>query len=244
MEKLGMDAAVFLRFTRMCRNIFFALTALGLAIIVPVNVVVGRPAARSWGVKDSDAFFLMTPQGLFGKPYWAFVAVAYVFDFVICGFLWWNYRAVNRLRRRYMDSSDYQTSLHSRTLMIIDIPRSLRTDQGIVQITDELRTTPEVPRASIGRNVKDIPNLIEEHQTAVVALEEVLAKYLKNPNKLPSQRPMCKPSKKDPAYPDKDTKVDAINYLTSRIELLENMIRDVRETVDKRDAMPYGESFS
>ena len=141
MEMIGMDAAIFLRFTRMCRNIFVVLAGLALAIVVPVSVIINKEFYKQWGV--NDAIFLMTPQGLFGKPFWAFVAVAYIFDIVICSFLWWNYRAVNRLRRRYMDSSDYQTSLHSRTLMVTDIPRSLRSDQGIVQLTDELRTTPD-----------------------------------------------------------------------------------------------------
>jgi hypothetical protein len=51
---------------------------------------------------------------------------------------------------------------------------------------------------------------------------------------------LCKPSKKDEAYVDKKTKVDAIDYLTRRIERLEGEVRSVRESVDKRDAMPYG----
>lgn len=139
-----------------------------------------------------------------------------------------------------MESPEYQSSLHSRTLMVTDIPRSLRSDQGIVEITDSLKTTPEVPRASIGRNVKHIPELIEQHTEAVVELEQVLAKYLKNPNQLPAERPLCKPSKKDPEYTNKEEKIDAINYLTARIERLENQIKEARETVDKRDAMPYG----
>jgi hypothetical protein len=124
--------------------------------------------------------------------------------------------------------------------MITDINRNFRTDQGLVEITDSLRTTPEVPRATVGRNVKDIPDLIEEHQEAVIKLEGVLAKYLKNPNQLPATRPQCTPSKKDPEYVDKNQKVDAIHYLTARIERLEAQIKEVRETVDQRDAMPYG----
>lgn len=116
----------------------------------------------------------------------------------------------------------------------------MRTDHGLVEITDSLRTTPEVPRASIGRNVKDIPDLIEQHEQAVVELEQVLSKYLKNPNKLPAERPLCKPSKKDPEFTNKNEKVDAINYLTARIQRLEEQIKAARETVDKRDAMPYG----
>ncbi|KAF2262478.1 DUF221-domain-containing protein [Lojkania enalia] len=239
-EKIGLDATVFLRVARMCRNMFIVLAIVGCAILIPINVVKSKEAEKGGQGAKLKAIVLMTPQNLFGEVFWAFIVVAYVFDFIICGFLWWTYRAVHRLRRKYMESTEYQNSLHSRTLMITDISRNLRSDQGLVEITDSVRATPEVPRASIGRNVKDIPELIEQHEAAVIELEKVLAKYLKNPNKLPAQRPLCKPSKKDPEYVNKNEKVDAIDYLTVRIERLETQIKEVRETVDKRDAMSYG----
>lgn len=87
--------------------------------------------------------------------------------------------------------------------------------------------------------MKDLPELIEEHEEAVRALEEVLAKYLKNPDKLPAKRPECKPSKKDQSR-DSSVKVDAIDYLTDRIKALEAQIKEVRLSVDNRNAMPYG----
>lgn len=242
-DMIGMDATIFLRFARMCRNMFLVLAVVGCAIIIPINVtksVQFRSSNNFSGASINSAIFLMTPQDLFGDVFWAFVALAYVFNIIVCGFLWWTYRAVHRLRRNYMDSPDYQNSLHARSLMITDIKREYRTDQGIVEITDSLRTTPEVPRVSIGRNVKDIPDMIEEHEAAVVQLEAVLAKYLKNPSQLPATRPLCTPSKKDPEYVDKTQKVDAIDYLTARIKRLETHIKEVRETIDKRDAMPYG----
>jgi Ca2+/Na+ antiporter len=237
---IGLDATVFLRFARMCRNMFIVLSIVGCGIIIPVNVTKTIKFQNDAHFASATAIVLMTPKALFGEIFWAFVAVAYLFNIIVCGFLWWTYRAVHRLRRNYLQGADYQSSLHSRTLMITDINRSFRTDQGLVEITDSLRTTPEVPRASIGRNVKDIPDLIEEHEEAVIKLEEVLAKYLKNPSQLPATRPMCTPNKKDPEFKDRKQQVDAIDYLTARIQRLEAQIKEVRETVDKRDAMPYG----
>jgi hypothetical protein len=240
-QMIGLDATVFLRFARMCRNMFGVLAIVGCAILIPVNVIKSVEFQKNFNKADAQtAIFLMTPRDLFGQIFWAFVALAYVFNVIVCGFLWWTYRAVHRLRRNYMDSSEFQNSLHARTLMITDINKKYRTDQNLVEITDNLRTTPEVPRASVGRNVKDIPDLIEEHEEAVIKLEKILAKYLKNPDQIPATRPLCTPSKKDPEYVDKKQKVDAINYLTARIARLEAQIKEVRETVDKRDAMPYG----
>lgn len=239
-EKIGLDATIFLRFVRMCRDMFLVLAIVGCAIILPVNITQSTSFLKKFDNPIKDPFLLMTPENLFGRILWAFVAVAYLFDIIVCGFLWWTYRAVHRLRRTYLESPEYQNSLHSRTLMITDIPKNLRSDQGIVEVTDTLQTTPEIPRAAIARNVKDIPSLIEEHELAVMKLEEVLSKYLKNPNSLPAERPLCKPSKKDPEYPNKEEKIDAINYFTTRIERLEGQIRAARESVDNRDAMSYG----
>ncbi|KAL9057158.1 MAG: hypothetical protein Q9162_002486 [Coniocarpon cinnabarinum] len=99
--------------------------------------------------------------------------------------------------------------------------------------------TEEMPKTAISRNTKDLPELFEEHDEAIIRLESVLAKYLKNPNKMPVKRPTCKPFKTDKAR-DSKQEVDAIDYLTGRIRELEIEIRQVRETIDKRNPMPYG----
>ena len=241
-DRIGLDATVFLRFARMCRNLFITLAVFGCAILIPVNLRYSIQQKKITKLSDASTsvFILMTPQLMYGEVFWAHVVVAYLFDIIVCGFLWWTYRAVHRLRRNYMESAEYQNSLHSRTLMITDISKNLRSDNGLLEITDSVKTTPEVPRTTIGRNVKDIPDLIEAHEEAVMELETILSKYLKNPNQLPAERPLCTPSKKDPEFTNKKEKVDAIDYLTARIQRLEIKIKEARETVDNRDAMPYG----
>jgi hypothetical protein len=99
--------------------------------------------------------------------------------------------------------------------------------------------TADVPRGSVGRNVRDLPELIEQHDEAVRELEQYLAKYLSNPNQLPTKRPTCK-VKKDDKILHGTAKVDAIDYLTDRIARLETSIKEVRESVDMRNPMSYG----
>lgn len=94
-------------------------------------------------------------------------------------------------------------------------------------------------RYVIGRNVKELPDLIEEHAHAVKKLEGFLAKYLKNPDHLPVRRPVCKPDKNDRSAP-KGSDVDAIEYLGQRIKDLEKRIYVIRDTIDNRDALQYG----
>ena len=245
-DKVGLDAAVFLRFTRMCRDIFLFLSVGGCGILIPVHLLTSNSFIDGSGAaaKDSDqavanAFARMTPQFVQGTPMWSHVACSWVFDAVILFFLWRNYVAVTRLRRQYFESPEYQMSLHSRSLCVTDIPASDRSDEGILRIADSIEQTAGVPRAAIARNVKELPELFKQHENAVRKLESVLAKYLKNPDKLPRKRPTLRPSKKDKRT-DGSKQVDAIEYLTERIRDLELRIKEVRESVDKRNAMPYG----
>lgn len=236
-DKLGMDGTVFLRFTRMCRNIFLVLSLISVVILIPANTA----GKNKGGIKgDANKIFLaMTPQFMKQDVLWTHVISAYLINIVVVFFLWRNYIAVTRLRRQYFVSADYLMSLHSRTLLITDIPRSVRTDEGILRLLDSFGKNTALPRAAIGRNVKELPDLIEEHEKTVRELESVLSKYLKNPDNLPSTRPTMKPSKK---YRTNNAvnKVDAIDYLAERIRELEGEILHVRDSIDKRNPMPYG----
>ena len=234
-EKIGLDAVVFLRFTRMLRNIFLILGIIGLCVMIPVNVG-DRNKEISTGL---DAFSIMTPLYVFGNGLWAQVVCAWVFDAVVGYFLWHNYRRIHRMRRDYFQSPEFQKSLHARTLLVTDIPAQMRSEEGLMRLTDEVNPLGIIPRTTIGRNVRVLPDLVEEHEEMVKKLESVLAKYLKNPDNLPANRPKMK-ARKSTKVQGTEREVDAIDHLTDRIRDLEEQIRDVRERLDKRDAMPYG----
>lgn len=233
---VGLDAAVFMRFTRMCMAIFLVLSIVGIAVLIPVNLT------HNSGVPNQDWLAMLTPSNVFGGPQWSQVVVAYLFNATICGFLWWNYRKVVALRRAYFESDAYQRSLNARTLMMFDIPDNMRSDEGIARIIDEVAPSSSFSRTAIARDVKDLPSLIDQHAETVKALEKVLAKYLKDPHNLPAARPVCRPSRKHAVYAGypQGQKVDAIEYLTERIKRLETEIREVRLSVDKRSSMNYG----
>jgi calcium permeable stress-gated cation channel len=214
---------------------FLALSLVGLLITIPVNVSLGDESTKG----NVNAFSLLTPLFIWGKAWWSHVVCAWVFDIIIVSFLWHNYRKVQQLKRRFFESRGFQMSLHARTVMVTDIPAQSRTDEGVLRATDEVNPTGTLPKASIGRNVKILPKLIDQHEKAVKKLEGILSKYLKNPEKLPDKRPTMIPSPKSKG--DKsEGKVDSIDYLTHRIHELAMEIQDVRDRVDWRDAMAYG----
>ncbi len=237
-QTVGMDATIFIRFMRMCRNMFLVLSLVGVGLLIPVHLT--KAAIRD----KSELGWLVniSPLNVFGPAQWVQVVAAYLFDIIVAVFLWWNYRKIHQLRRKYFDSHEYQSSMAARTLMLYDLPREYASDAGIAAIIKEVAPTSSVARSAIARNVKELPELIELHNHTVRKLEQILAKYLRDPDNLPPSRPTCKPSKKDPAYSSYPSgqKVDAISYYTQRIRDLETEITQVRATVDQRSTMPYG----
>lgn len=116
MNLVGMDATIFLRFTRMCRNMFVILALLGCAILIPINVRYNLSSTSNWLIR-------ITPLNVgTGDHYWGIIVVAWLFNIIVCGFLWYNYTKVVQLRRQYFQSEEYQQSLHARTLMVCSAP--------------------------------------------------------------------------------------------------------------------------
>jgi hypothetical protein len=113
-ECVGLDATVFLRFTKMCRNIFIFLSIIGCGVMIPINIT----QSNGDGVPGLSAFTAMTPLYATTNAIWSQVICAWLFDIIVVFFLWRNYKAVLALRRKYFQSSDYQRSLSARTLMV------------------------------------------------------------------------------------------------------------------------------
>ena len=94
---------------------FLTLCVTGVGILLPINV-------SKWqnyeGDKAANWVIGITPLTTFAPAIWSQVVIAWCFNFIIMGFLWFNYRKVLQLRRKYFETEDYQKSLHSRTLMV------------------------------------------------------------------------------------------------------------------------------
>lgn len=115
MVLIGMDATVFLRFCRMCRNMFLVLSITGIGILLPVNV----RFHSSYGDQGPEQWVrIITPLYVHDKPIWAQVVLAWAFNIIVAVFLWWNYKKILALRRLHFETEEYQNSLHSRTLMV------------------------------------------------------------------------------------------------------------------------------
>lgn len=153
-KQAGLDAVVFLRFTRTVRNIFAILTLIACATFVPANVL-SAPTPSTRGV---SLLSRLTP--LYSRQssvFWAYVGAAYLFDLVVCLFLWCDYRAIARLKAAYLRTPGYQAAIHARTLLFSDVPSPLRSDTAMSQLTDAGYG------ALIGRDVGDLKALVKEY---------------------------------------------------------------------------------
>jgi len=132
------------------------------------------------------------------------------------------------LRRKYFHSVEYQGSMHARTLLIADVPKPSRSDEGLAQLATRFKPQ-DVPyaQAHIGRDMGELPELLEQHEKAVKRLEKYLAVYLKNPDKLPDKRPTCKPKGQG--------RVDAIDYYTIHLLSAQNYHKERVQALDPRE---------
>jgi len=224
----------------MCRIIFLILTVIGCGILIPINI------SSSVSQTTSDNIILQfTPAGIptGSSRFWANVVVVYLFNIIICFFLWYNYRIVAKLRRAHFETPEYKASSASRTLLITEIPNVSLTDDGLQRIMQETNSqTLAAPHTAIARDLGKLPAMITEHTELVERLEEVLAKYLKYPDKPLGPRPTCRPSSADKTVFGAP-KVDAINYLRSRIRDLESKIEALRKAVREKKVLAVDDAL-
>ncbi|KAI0079228.1 DUF221-domain-containing protein [Panus rudis PR-1116 ss-1] len=232
-DKIGLDAAVFLRFLRMMRWMFTAIALITCAVLIPVNVAYNLKHVPKQG---RDVLSMLTIRDLRGKTIFVHIAGTYVVSFIAMAFIWWNWREVLRLRKDWFRSPEYVQSFYARTLMIMDIPKRYQSDEGIRAIFDSVNAPYPTTSVHIGRSVGKLPELIEYHNDTVRELERALVKYLKG-GQIGKTRPtvrqggfMCCGGEKK----------DAIDYYTAKLQRTERAVEEYRAQIDLRKAENYG----
>ncbi|KAK7206449.1 hypothetical protein BZA70DRAFT_294726 [Myxozyma melibiosi] len=246
---LGLDFVVYLKFLKMNCHTFLCLAILGVTVAIPVNFALSINSPSAKAASASDAFILMTPTLLKGPSMACHVALAYVFDAIVCFFLWKNYKEILQLRKIYFTSFDYQSSIHARTLLITELSKPYRSNEGIIKILKDAAARSTIASSSsiaidqifVGRSVRGLGKLVRMREKTVYRLEKVFAKYLKDLDNLPATRPMMKLDRGDKfADGSRGGKVDAIDYLVTKIRDYDYKIAAARKSVDSRREMPYG----
>ncbi|KAG0367716.1 hypothetical protein BGZ54_003394 [Gamsiella multidivaricata] len=237
-EKIGLDAVVFIRFVRMCRQIFLAMAVIGCGALIPINIIFTLRAQRNMPTDQAstDKVSMLTMAGMSDLRWlWAHVGGVWVFSMIMYIAMLHNYKTFLGFRIRYFESEAYQEDVASRTIMLAGLPSTLQNDDKLLKFMNDMGLSDKPVQALVGRKIEKLPELMDKHKKMVKALEKVVAKYYADPNRLPSKRPTVKVggfcgSKK----------VDAIDYYSQQIEELTDQIEMTRHQVSKSRPTNYG----
>lgn len=182
-DKIGLDAAAFLRFGRLMRWLFTGIAGLSCGILIPINIIYNIKT-----VKERDILSMMTIRDVSGNVLFVHVAVTYLITFLIMFCVYVHWKQMVRLRRAWFRSPEYLGAFYARTLTVLHVPKSNQSDAGIKEIFDSVRVPYPTTSVHIGRKVGKLPELIEYHNETVRELETYLVKYLRG-GKIGKRRP-------------------------------------------------------
>ncbi|OZJ04540.1 hypothetical protein BZG36_02718 [Bifiguratus adelaidae] len=245
-EKLGYDAVLFIRFIRLLRNCTFIMTIVGVFGVMPLNLV-GTYYTGDWppnfltdiscisiaGINTKSGQFLRSGDNSW---FWGHVAATWLVSMVVYLFCNREYQHYVEFRRHWFQSEEYQSSMHARTLAVLNVPHAMQSDERLGGWFKSLGPRFPIHQASIGRKVDKLPELLEQQEQAVRNLEIALAQYLGD-GKVASKRPRAKVGGMMGCG---GRSVDAIDYYTQQMQDLEDQINEVRQRIGSFKQTNYG----
>lgn len=232
-DKIGLDAATYLRFLRMMRTTFTLVALATCVVLIPVNVSYNLSHVDS---SQRDVLSMLTIRDVGGNFLWAHVGMVYVVTGIVIVVVWFHWTAMVRLRAQFFRSPEYAQSFYARTLIVTRVSKKLQSDEGIRAIFDSVQVPYPTTSVHIGRRVGNLPHLIEVHNNTVRAFEHVLVRYLKG-GKMGKKRPTIRIGS---FWGMGGQKRDAIDYYTERLKVTEQTVESYRTQIDKRKPENYG----
>lgn len=231
---IGLDATAFLRMLRMLLKIFAVISVWCAVLMIMFGVYNAKSTTST--MTDLSVVTIQNVKAdttLGSISNWCAVAASYIVTFTVMGFVWYNWRVMVLLRHKWFLSPAYQTKVYSRTIMVTNVPKEYRSDEGLVHLlgqlkVDGIKIAAQIESSTAGRRIGDFPKLVDDHNDAVKDLEHCLVKYLKG-GQMASKRPtlrkggiMCCGGKK----------VDAIDYYAKQIKFLHDNVEERRSVIN------------
>ncbi|KAJ7099573.1 hypothetical protein B0H15DRAFT_937019 [Mycena belliarum] len=232
-DKIGLDAATFLRFGRLMRWLFTGVAGLSCGILIPLNIIYNL---RHVPTKNRDILSMMTIRDVSGNVLFVHVAVTYLITFLIMFCVYVHWVQMVKLRKAWFRSPEYLGAFYARTLTILHVPKSIQSDGGIKNLFDSLGVPYPTTSVHIGRKVGRLPELIDYHNETVRELETYLVKYLRG-GKIGRKRPTVRIGGSCGCG---GTKKDAIAYYTEKLKRTEAAIDDYRQHFHEHKPENYG----
>ncbi|KAJ2956460.1 hypothetical protein NQZ79_g7700 [Umbelopsis isabellina] len=246
-QTIGWDAVLFIRCLRMFRRMFYGLTLVGVFVLIPINIAATSQTGDQWPPTTSNILNVLSIAGIntYGNSYdktgemawfWAHSAGTYFISAIVYFCLWKAYSEYVNMRQQYFESQDYQSSVQGKTLMIMNVPTGLQSDEKLRKWMQSMTNKYPIQQASIGRRSGMLNELMMKHEATVRHLENVLATYLKN-GKVSDKRPTMRVGG---TLGCGGRQVDAIDYLSQQIQGYEEQIEHIRTNIQGIKSENYG----
>ncbi|TFK74590.1 DUF221-domain-containing protein [Pluteus cervinus] len=232
-DKIGLDAVTFLRFLRLMRWLFTAISLLACASLIPVNVTYNL---KNVNPNSRDILSMLTIRDVSGTILFVHVAASYIMTIILIVFIDSHWKSMVKLRHDWFRSPEYLQSFYARTLAVLHVPKKYQSDDGIRSVFESVKVPYPTTSVHIGRKVGRLPELIEFHNATVREFEEILVKYLKG-GKLGKNRPIMRLGGTCGCG---GTRKDAIDYYTAKLKRTEAAIEEYRTQIETRKAENYG----
>lgn len=233
LDKIGLDAVIFLRFLRLLRQLFTGITLLTCSVLIPINVTYNLKNVNS---ESRDILSMLTIRDVEGNWLFIHVAVSYLLTFLLIFCVDIHWKAVVKLRHQWFRSPEYLQSFYARTLTVMRVPKAKQSDEGIRAIFQSVKVPYPTTSVHIGRKVGRLPELIELHNTTVRELEAVLVLYLKG-GRIAKRRPMIRIGG---FMGCGGVQKDAIDFYSAKLKRTEAAIEEYRAQFDTHKAENYG----
>ncbi|XP_072967501.1 calcium permeable stress-gated cation channel 1-like isoform X2 [Typha angustifolia] len=222
-EHAGLDSAVYLRIYLIGLKIFFPIAILAFAVLIPVNWTNDTLETSKLVFSDIDKLSISNiPDG--SNRFWAHLVLAYVFTFWTCYILLKEYEIVASMRLHFLASEKRRPDQF--TVLVRNIPPD--ADESISELVEHffLVNHPDhFLTHQVVRNANKLAKLVKKKKKMQNWLDYYQLKYDRNPSN--------RPTMKTGFLGLSGTKVDAIEFYTSEIDMISKEEALERENVKK-----------
>ncbi|KAG0344141.1 hypothetical protein BG004_004704 [Podila humilis] len=224
LERVGLDAYMFLRFLRMSAIFFAGCTLLGIPILIPINVVGGDNVG---GLTNMTIGNVIQSWRL-----WFHLVLTILFCSTAVVLLWREMQEYCRRRHAYLLSEKHAKTPQATTILVRGIPDGLNTEDALFNIFNKFPSG--VKKIWLTRHPKNIVELCKERDEIVKKLEMAVYNYIrsaygKKSKKSEVELEPVRPAGRTSVVPCVGKKVDLIDFYSNRLAQLNREIDAAQE---------------
>ncbi|KAG0279166.1 hypothetical protein BGZ95_002080 [Linnemannia exigua] len=249
-DRIGLDAYMYLRYLRMSAILFSAFALVGVPILVPLNAIGGvdsrpPPPGQQIAAENKGSLTKLAIGNIADSwRLWFHLALTVIFSGKLCSFLvsvsslgstiymlWKEMQEYTRRRHAYLLSEKHGRTPQSTTILVTAIPKGLNTEKALFEIFN--RFPGGVRSIWLNKNPSELIKLCQERDEVALKLEAaeynfVRSAYGENKKEVGIKEPQ-RPIGRTSSVPMVGPKVDLIEFYSKRLSELNSQIADGRK---------------